>query len=359
VYQSDGIYVVQISGRSSSFILGSGASTTSNKRKLVRCLSLGDIGATNLINAFTNCVNLIECPTSLPAGTFMLQGFFQGCASFNHPNVCKWDTSTVTNMAQVFNNATAFNQPIGSWNTSLATTMQGMFTGAPSFNQPLGNWDTSRVTNFGGIFNGATSFNQQIGGWDTSSATRMSGAFSSALAFQQTLAGWNVSNVYLIFQMFVNSRYAQDVSAWDIRKSVSLASTFPATWGNANYSAALIAWAALPDSDLRVQSITAFAAQGANTRVSAADHGMVTGSRVNISGTTNYNGNYDVLANTVGSFDIATPFVANDATGTMRHLRSRNVPLGVGTLKYSAAAANARAQLINDYGWVITDGGQE
>lgn len=87
---------------------------------------------------------------------------------------------------------------------------------------------------------------------------------------------------------------------------------------------------------------------------------MVVGSRVNISGTTNYNGDYTVAAITTTTFDIPTAFVANDATGTMRHRRTRGVAFGPGsTVKYTAAAASARATLVNTYGWVLTDGGQE
>lgn len=359
-YATGGVYVVQIGGRMASFIYGSGASTTLNKRKLVRCLSFGDIGATNLINAFTNCVNLVECPQSLPIGCTTLQGVFQGCTSFNHPSVSKWDTSAITNMQQVFNNCAAFNQPLHTWNTSRVTTMGSMFAGASSFNQPIGNWDTSRVTAFTGMFNGATTFNQQIGGWDTSSATSMSGMFSGSQVFQQTLAGWNVSNLSSIFQMFVNGRYAQDLSAWDIRKVVSFALTFNTFWGINNYSAALIAWAALPDADLLSLPISLAQASGANTRfyTSGRLHGMTNGSRVRLTGTDSYDGEYTVVATSPATFDVAVPFTST-STGTAAVRRSRNVDLGVGALKYSASAAAARAKLINDYGWVITDGGQE
>jgi hypothetical protein len=36
----------------------------------------------------------------------------------------------------------------------------------------------------------------------------------------------------------------------------------------------------------------------------------------------------------------------------------RNITIGFGTIKYSAAGAAGRAKLVNDYGWTITDGGQ-
>ncbi len=39
------------------------------------------------------------------------------------------------------------------------------------FNQNIGGWNTSSVTNMGDIFNNARVFNQNIGGWNTSNVT--------------------------------------------------------------------------------------------------------------------------------------------------------------------------------------------
>jgi surface protein len=201
-----------------------------------------------------------------------------------------------TSLIKCFNNATAFNQNIGSWDTSNVIDMSRMFLGAPRFNNgdltntgqnPL-NWNTSKVTNMDGMFSFALAFNQQINAsgnywntskvtnmlgmfyealvfnngdltntgqnplnWNTSKVTNMVGMFTRALAFNQNIGSWDTSNVTTMIYMFSEAtRFKQDISSWSPYACTDMSNMFDnvdinnpnsATNQN-NYNALLTSW---------------------------------------------------------------------------------------------------------------------
>lgn len=66
-------------------------------------------------------------------------------------------------------------------------------------------------------------------------------------------------------------------------------------------------------------TITAFASASSTTTTVTATHTLLAGDKVEISGTTSYDGTYDVVSiSTTVSFVITIAFVADDATGTAK-----------------------------------------
>jgi surface protein len=210
-YASGGEYTVSISGNLSRF----GPTEALSRPELTKCLSFGDLGITSLAGAFRNCANLTDVPDILPTGVTNMSFMFNNATAFNQ-DIGSWDTSSVTSMNSMFSVATSFNQDIGSWDTSSVTSMDSMFNNATAFNQDIGSWDTSSVTNMSFMFNNATAFNQDIGSWDTSSVTNMGFMFNNATAFNQDIGSWDTSSVTNMSVMFNNATaFNQDIGSWD------------------------------------------------------------------------------------------------------------------------------------------------
>ncbi|MDG2492230.1 MAG: BspA family leucine-rich repeat surface protein [Flavobacteriaceae bacterium] len=140
--------------------------------------------------------------------------------------ISSWDTSNVTTMADMFKNATNFNQDISGWDTSSVTDVSYMFFNAASFNQDISSWTVSNVIYIDNLFNGATEFNQDIGGWDTSSVLGMSGVFANG-SFNKDISNWNTSSVENMESMFLNaSDFNQDIGNWNTSNVTDMSDMF-------------------------------------------------------------------------------------------------------------------------------------
>jgi len=165
-----------------------------------------------------------------------MNNLFNSKSTFND-NIGGWDTSNVTKMNNMFFQASVFNQDIGTWDTSKVINMGLMFFKATAFNKPIGDWDTSKVNTMTYMFRGATKFNQYIGDWDTSNVTKMHNMFYGAWNFNQDIGSWDTSNVTNMTEMFRAAvEFNQDIRVWVTQESTNYTNMFNnATAFNAEY----------------------------------------------------------------------------------------------------------------------------
>lgn len=136
-------------------------------RDITSRLSDGVAGINSAYQMFNGATNITQFTQAdwfdaASGNVTSLREMFMGASRFNCPGVANWDTSKVTDMRNMFESATAFNQDISGWDTSKLQLTRNMFYLAPSFNQPIGKWNTPQLQNIENMFNGATSFNQPL-----------------------------------------------------------------------------------------------------------------------------------------------------------------------------------------------------
>ncbi|MHA7863528.1 BspA family leucine-rich repeat surface protein, partial [Flagellimonas marinaquae] len=198
-YATGDTYTVAIKGNFPALQMGS--ADPASRNALVDVAQWGTQQWQSMESAFRFCDNLVEFSAADAPDlteTTSMSYMFASCDNFNGA-IGHWDTSNVTDMSYMLNNAIPFNQPLvqqpGGWNTSNVTDMSGMFGAATAFNQDLSSWDTGNVTNMEYMFGAATAFNQDLSSWDTSNVTDMLGMFIDATAFDQSLGDWDISLV--------------------------------------------------------------------------------------------------------------------------------------------------------------------
>jgi len=78
-----------------------------------------------------------------------------------------------------------------------------------------------------GAFKGATSFNQDILNWNTENVIGMSSMFEDAATFNQDISNWNTFNVNRMTSMFEGaSSFNQDISNWNTENVVFMGEMF-------------------------------------------------------------------------------------------------------------------------------------
>jgi uncharacterized repeat protein (TIGR02543 family) len=164
--------------------------------------------------------------TTCTSGITDMSELFQDETNFNE-DISHWDVSAVMDMENMFSRALSFNQDISNWDVSSVTNMKDMFHAAVLFNQNIDSWEVSNVTNMESMFSSTDSFNQDIGSWDVSSVTNMRFIFSNAISFDGEIGSWDVSNVADMFGMFNEAEsFNQKIGNWDVSSATNMTGMF-------------------------------------------------------------------------------------------------------------------------------------
>ena len=230
-------------------------------------------------------------------------------------NISNWDTSAVTNMAEVFYGHYYFDDDISQWDTSNVTTMHSMFHNAHGFNQDLSQWNTSYVTTMENMFYNAHNFGggQNLNSWNVSSVTNMENMFRGTMDSGDLgdLDNWNVSNVVTMKSMFqAAGNFSGDVTTWDVSNVTNMDSMFAGAY---QFNQDIGNW--------NVSNVSSMQEMFQSTSLSTY--------------------NYDLLL--IGWSELS--------------LQS-NVTFDVGNVTY-CNGYNSREYIIDNYSWTITDAGYE
>lgn len=172
-------------------------------------------------------------------------------------------------------------------------------------------WDVSNITSFFGAFRAATSFIAAIGPWITSSLVDMTNCFDGCSVFNTNINNWDMSKVTnMSFSFRGTFAFDQPVGLWN----VSAVQNFQFAWLNStNFDQDISTW--IPTSATNMTAMLQF------TSFSQT--------------------NYDP---TLIAWDLLT--------------LKNGVSADFGSAKFGAGApATARANIISNFSWTISDGG--
>lgn len=271
------------------------------------------------INGLFDYIKFVDSPTSLiEIKQFGQSGIgdssFLNCVNFTTISATDYPTINNNSLANCFKGCTTFNDSISMLVTIGVTDMSGMFYGATIFNQPVSTLSTLLTTNMSQMFRGTSVFNQDMSAFYVGKCINMAEMFLGAGVFNKDLDGWDVSLVTNMREMFSNAEaFSGDITSWNTGNCVDMSLMFA------------MDVAGVFNDDLGAWDVTSLATAEEMFR-----------------GLTLSTLNYDSI------------LVGWEAQSVLN-----GVDLHGGGSTYTGAGAGgtARAALIADHSWSITDGG--
>ena len=284
-----------------------------NPGKLTTIENWGTIVWKSMNSAFEGCTHMNISPEAgtpnLSKVTDMTE-MFRNASRFTG-NLSAWDVANVTNMNSMFYGSYNFNSDLSAWNVENVTDMGFMFNGADSFNGNINTWNVANVTDMNSMFNGADSFNGNINTWNVENVTDMGFMFNEADSFNRNINTWNVTNVNNMSYMFYSAdNFNGSVSTWNVSGVTDMSSMFEDA---VNFNGNISTWNVAKVADM---SYMFFGAYNFNVDLSTWDVAGVTDMSSMFSHAPNFNGdvstwNVSKVTNMNGMFENAYKFNGN------------------------------------------------
>ncbi|MDE3740936.1 BspA family leucine-rich repeat surface protein [Maribacter polysaccharolyticus] len=339
-YTTAGTYTVSISGDFPHLKFPD----SGDNKKIFTVEQWGSQQWGSMERAFYGCENLVINATDVPDLSLVtdMSFMFYEVYDFNS-DIGNWNVSNVTDMSYIFGRAYSFNQDISNWNVAAVSNMAGMFYAAVSFNQDISGWDVSNVNNMELMFFSAREFNFYIGDWDVSNVTNMSKMFVNETAFNQDIGSWDVGNVTDMSSMFNNATaFNQDIRSWNVSSVTTMSYMF---YNATAFNQDIGDWDVSNVTDMSEMFVysTAF-----NQDIGSWDVSNVTDMSAMLYGVALSQENYD---NTLIGWN-----TLDTVAGEIQIPSNINFHGGNSTY---CEGATARQDLIDTYGWTITDAGED
>ena len=334
-YTDFGSYSVEITGDFPRIYFNN----SSQKDKITGVDQWGTEQWSSMENSFFGCSKLKFYTSDAPdlSSVTNMSNMFRGCAIINQ-DLNSWDVSNVTNMYRLFERAVKYNQSLNEWDVSNVLNMSRMFWYATDFNSDISSWDVSKVTDMGNMFEDANFFNTDIGSWNVSNVTNMRNMFNYARNFNRNINLWNVANVTNMRYMFADSGFDEDISSWNVGSVTDMSDMF----SNTDFNQDIGTW--------DVSSVTTMAQMFLSNQIFDQNIGAWDISNVTSLSNILYSlsvTNYDALLAGWATLDTASG--------------ETQIPNGLvfnAGLSQYCNSATEKTSLINDYGWTITDSGE-
>ena len=183
---SSGIYVLEVNAKEVNGFSRIRFAGSGDILKMLDIKQWGDVAWSSFNSAFWGCQNMLVTATDAP------------------------NLSNVTDMDNMFRNATIAIPDVSNWDVSSVTSMNNMFFSASSANPDTSNWDVSSVTSMYYMFYNTSSANPDVSNWDVSSVTDMRFMFFAASSANPNTTNWNVSSVTNMSFMFRDSNLSEE-----------------------------------------------------------------------------------------------------------------------------------------------------